>query len=141
MEHQASVEHDRKRKAGGSRFGGLALALLLVPVLAVGFLVYGKVSGPSRSAADMWTLRTIDAWPDPRPVTSVTAMTLMQRFFAGATMITMKVEKFHGQPVYTIETDQGRVSVLAKTGHYWLDSEALSGFFAPDGTRLTDTGG
>ena len=88
---------------------------------------------PNTQKAD---LSVIDLWPNPQPVDNVMAVKLAGQVWPNLSTMALSEGKYRRQPVINVETDRGTLSVVKKSGHYWVRGDWQRSFFAPDGTEL-----
>ena len=117
------------------------LGILVLPwVIILGltglYLNHTKLVKSFLPSSERASLAVILQWPDPVEVTPDTALELMRVVWPDAVVQTVLEERFRKQAVLSIETDHGVLSVVKRSGHYWLRGQWQRDFYAPDGTLL-----
>ncbi len=127
---------ERKLRAIHSWLGVLILPWVVVIGLTGLYLNHSalvKSLLPNSQKAD---LSAIDAWPDPQPASPALALQRAHEVWPDAQDYNLSETRFRKVPVFQVETDQGKLSMVKATGHYWLRWEWTREFHAPDGQLL-----
>jgi len=95
-------------------------------------LVYKYLPAPS------YDERQFDKFPGAKPLDEAGAKAVAMAVFPGEKVYLTKDKTYHKRPVFTYESETGRIILAAKTGHYWVKSRYTRKTYDPNG-KLLDT--
>lgn len=80
--------------------------------------------------------RQFDAWPNPVPIDRAAAKSIAASVWPDATFRLSGATTYHNRAAIGWKSDQGRVIVDVKTGHYWVKTRFFRRTYDPDGRLL-----
>ncbi len=128
---------ERKLKAVHGWLGVIILPWVVMLGLTGLYLNHPKLAKSVLPDSQKADLAAIEDWPDPVPVEAIQALALAREIWPGQSDgFVLSDTRFRRQPVFEVETGAGTLSMVKRTGHYWLRWTWTREFYAPDGTRL-----